>query len=44
MTGYQLHGLSNEDPDFIGLDRQASILAEITASQMPQVRHIYGRR
>lgn len=32
MTRYQFHGLSNSD--FIGLDRQKSILAEITANQM----------
>lgn len=32
MTRYQFHGLSNSD--FVGLDRQESILAEITADQM----------
>lgn len=32
MTRYQFHGLSNSD--FIGLDREKSILAEITADQM----------
>lgn len=32
MTRYQFHGLSNSD--FVGLNRQESILAEITSDQM----------